>query len=74
MVIPSPEGGVRQAPVPRMLARQPVLMDDQAREIGRIATKLEDRFERPLDIEGGIAEGRIYLFQARPITTCFAPV
>ncbi len=74
MVIPSPEGGVRQTPVPRMLARQPVLMDDQAREIGRIATKLEDRFERPLDIEGGIAEGRIYLFQARPITTCFAPV
>jgi len=72
MVIPSLEGGVRQAPVPRMLARQPALSDEQAREIGRIVTQLEDRFGMPLDIEGGIAEGRIYLFQARPITTCFA--
>jgi phosphoenolpyruvate synthase/pyruvate phosphate dikinase len=72
MVIPSPEGGVRAAPVPRLLARQPALRDEQAREIGRMVTRLEDRFGMPLDIEGGVAEGSIHLFQARPITTCFA--
>ena len=74
MVIPSPEGGVRQTPVPRMLARQPALCEEQARQIGRIVTQLEDRFGMPLDIEGGVAEGAVHLFQARPITTCFATV
>lgn len=72
MVIPSPEGGVHQSPVPRMLARQPSLLAEQAQQIGRIVTQLEDRFGMPLDIEGGVAEGVIHLFQARPITTCFA--
>lgn len=72
MVIPSPAGGVRQAPVPRLLARQPALTNEQSRQIGRIVTQLEDRFGMPLDIEGGITAGTVHLFQARPITTCFA--
>lgn len=74
MVIPAPAGGVRQAVVPRMLACQPALRTEQAREIGRIVTRLEDRFGMPLDIEGGIAGGTVHLFQVRPITTCFADV
>lgn len=72
MVISAPDGGVRQTPVPRMLGRQPALSNAQAGEISRIVTQLEDRFEMPLDIEGGIAAGTVHLFQARPITTCFA--
>lgn len=72
MVIPAAGGGVREVPVPRMLARQPAVNAEHARQIGRIITQLEDRFDTPLDIEGGIAAGMVHLFQARPITTCFA--
>ncbi|MEZ4507518.1 MAG: PEP/pyruvate-binding domain-containing protein [Thermomicrobiales bacterium] len=72
MVISAPDGGVRQTPVPRMIARQPALSHTQAAEISRMVTQLEDRFEMPLDIEGGLAAGTVHLFQARPITTCFA--
>jgi pyruvate,water dikinase len=74
MVIPAPSGGVRQVPVPRMLRQMPALSTEQACEIGGIVRKLEGQFGTPLDIEGGIAGGTVHLFQARPITTCAAPV
>jgi len=71
MIIPgaSSGDGVRQVPVPRMLGRQQALSHDQAREIGRVARHLACELGFPLDIEGGIAEGEIHLFQVRPITT-----
>jgi pyruvate,water dikinase len=75
MIIPGPngDGGVRQVPVPRLVAMQHALSDDQARHIGQLVTELEGKFGVPIDIEGGIAGGMISLFQARPITTCCFP-
>lgn len=67
---PNGDGGLRQVPVPRMVARQQALSDDQACHIGKLVTDLESKFGTPIDIEGGIAGGIISLFQARPITTC----
>lgn len=75
MVIAAPGGvGVTQVKVPRFMGTQPALSPEQARQIGQMVTHLEQQFERPLDIEGGIAERALYLFQARPITTCFANI
>ena len=75
MIIPGPngDGGVRQVPVPRLVANQQALSNDQARHIGRLIADLEGKFGAPIDIEGGIAGGAISLFQARPITTCCFP-
>lgn len=75
MVIPGPngDGGVRQVPVPRLVANQQALSNEQACRIGRLVTELEEKFGTPIDIEGGIAGGAISLFQARPITTCCFP-
>jgi pyruvate,water dikinase len=71
MVIPAPDGAsTHTVRVPRLMASQPALTGDQVRCIARMVTQLERHFGAPLDIEGGIAEGTIYLFQARPITTC----
>jgi pyruvate,water dikinase len=73
MVIAAADGiGVAQVKVPGFMAAQPALSPEQAREIGRMIVHLERQFGRPLDIEGGIAEQTIFLFQARPITTCYA--
>lgn len=71
MMIPTHDGaGVEAVRVPRFLASQQALTSDQLRQIGQMVSELERRFGTPLDIEGGIASGDIYLFQARPITTC----
>jgi pyruvate,water dikinase len=70
MIIPgADDGGVRQVPVPRMVRGQQALTHDHAREIGRVARRLECELGYPLDIEGGVAEGKLHLFQVRPITT-----
>jgi phosphoenolpyruvate synthase/pyruvate phosphate dikinase len=75
MIISSPngDGGVRQVPVPRLLANQQALTNDQVRHIGRLVTDLERKFGTPIDVEGGIVDGAISLFQARPVTTCGFP-
>jgi rifampicin phosphotransferase len=67
------DGGVRQVPVPRLVANQRALSDDQVRHIGQLVTDLEQKFGSPIDVEGGIAGGTLSLFQARPITTCCFP-
>ena len=71
MIIPGrQEGqGVREVPVPRMLACQPAMSHQQAREIARVARDLSDQLGYPADIEGGFSNGDLYLFQVRPITT-----
>jgi phosphohistidine swiveling domain-containing protein len=40
-----------------------------ARQLFRLATRLERDLDCPQDIEWAIAEGRLYLLQSRPITT-----
>lgn len=72
MVIPSSNGtgGVRQVPVPQLLARQQCMTLEQAEEVCEMARSIERHYGMPLDVEGGIANRQTYVFQARPITTC----
>lgn len=71
MVIPGegPDAGARQVPVPRLLQQMPALTHSQASAIATMARDLSRKFGYQVDLEGGIAAGQIYLFQARPITT-----
>lgn len=71
MVIPAPAGGqgIREVAVPRALRMVPVLTEPQATAIGAIARDLSHRLGFRADIEGAVAKGTVYLFQARPITT-----
>ncbi|CAH1141478.1 unnamed protein product [Phyllotreta striolata] len=45
------------------------LTDEQLILLGKIGTCLEKAHGSPRDIEWGFSEGRLYLFQSRPITT-----
>lgn len=47
---------------------RPVLGDDMARSVARLARRCERLFGRPQDIEWAIENGRLYILQARPIT------
>jgi pyruvate,water dikinase len=46
-----------------------VLDTEKARAIGDLAGRVEEHLERPQDIEWAIADGTLWLLQARPITT-----
>ena len=45
------------------------LTDAQAIEVAQLATKVEVHYGMPMDIEWAYADGKLYLLQARPITT-----
>jgi pyruvate,water dikinase len=48
------------------------LDDRQLAELGGLGRQVEALFNRPCDIEWGLADGRFWLFQARPITATAA--
>ncbi len=45
------------------------LDEAQAQRLGKLAQKAEDLFKGPQDIEWAVAGGRIFLLQARPVTS-----
>ncbi len=45
------------------------LADDQISRLASICTHIEDEYDTPMDIEWAIKNSRIYILQARPITT-----
>jgi len=47
----------------------PAALQPFAKELYRTATKLEKALDGPQDIEWAVAQGKLYLLQARPITT-----
>lgn len=69
-VYPHPDGGgTIERKLPRDRATAPSLSDDAAREVARVATRVESHYGSPQDVEWGIAGGQLFLLQSRPITT-----
>jgi pyruvate,water dikinase len=71
MTVPgaSPTDGPQDVPVPRALQDVPALTTSQVGEIARLARHVAGKLGYEADLEGAISEDRLYLFQARPITT-----
>jgi pyruvate,water dikinase len=61
-------GTLERAPSP-VEARSPSLTDEEAGAVADLAVRVEAHFGAPQDIEWAFAGGRLYLLQARPITT-----
>jgi pyruvate,water dikinase len=72
MTIRTPEG-THEEPVPSEKRTQPALTAQQAAELARIGTRIEQLYGRPMDIEWAIQEGEIFVVQARPITALPEP-
>jgi len=58
-----------EAPVPADRRSQAVLSPAQAAGLARMGVQIEALYKQPMDIEWALAHGRIYVVQARPITT-----
>jgi phosphoenolpyruvate synthase/pyruvate phosphate dikinase len=67
------EGGTEEHPVPEELRDAPVLSDEQAAELTRLGVQIEQLYERPMDIEWTLVDGRFDIVQARPITALPEP-
>ncbi|MBQ0059600.1 MAG: hypothetical protein KBS83_06570 [Lachnospiraceae bacterium] len=70
MVIRASErGGSKEVPVPENIKNDPVLTDDEVRQLVDLAIKAEQYYGKPQDLEWAFEDGRMYLLQSRPITT-----
>jgi phosphohistidine swiveling domain-containing protein len=62
------EDGTEDQPVPQAQQNQEVLDDATAIELARFGTQIEAHYGRSMDIEWAIADDKIAILQARPIT------
>ncbi|HYG60974.1 MAG TPA: PEP/pyruvate-binding domain-containing protein, partial [Thermoanaerobaculia bacterium] len=63
-------GGLVRTEVPADLQDRPSLSNDHILELARVGLAVERQLRRPQDIEFAVdAAGRLYLLQARPVTT-----
>jgi pyruvate,water dikinase len=60
--------GLRREPVPGEEAREPVLTDEQAVELARLALRIEAHYGTPQDVEWAIEpDGKVLLLQCRAL-------
>jgi len=68
MVVTTPSGGVRDEPLPKELASEPCLSDEEVLSLSRMAVTVETHFGGPQDIEWAMdEERRLWLLQSRPL-------
>ena len=67
--LPDPRAGTRLAPVPLWRRRRPVLSPTDLSGLTLLGLQIERLLGGSADVEWGLAGGRWFIFQARPITT-----
>jgi rifampicin phosphotransferase len=67
--VADPEGGVRDEDVPAEARAQPCLHDALVEELTRLGRRVEEHFGDARDVEWAFADDRLFVLQARPITT-----
>jgi phosphoenolpyruvate synthase/pyruvate phosphate dikinase len=68
MIVPAAEG-TEERSVDAELARAPCLNERQVVAVGRLVARVEAHYGWPQDIEWGLMDGRLFLFQSRAVTT-----
>lgn len=61
--------GVAECSVPPDQIEQACLTEEQLQAVGKLLQQVEAHYGWPQDIEWGWKEGRLHLFQSRPVTT-----
>ncbi len=66
-------GATEDQPVSDSLRNVPVLQKADVRELNRLGVEIENLYEMPMDVEWALADGKVYIVQARPITSLPEP-
>ncbi|NPA76166.1 MAG: phosphoenolpyruvate synthase [Candidatus Diapherotrites archaeon] len=69
MITMKPGGGDQQVPVPAHLRKVQKLPDDKIIALAKIGAQIEKHYGHPQDIEWAMEGGKLYVVQARNITT-----
>jgi rifampicin phosphotransferase len=67
-IVSTPDG-TQQQPIPHSKQKRRILNEAQTRMLYQLAQKIEAVYNRPQDLEWCLADGNLYIVQARPITT-----
>ncbi len=70
-IFPEKDGGTRQVTLSEAQRKQTVLTEAQVLALADLAVQVESHYNIPQDIEWAIADGELYLLQARPITSLY---
>ena len=70
-IFPKKGGGTRQETLSDAQRAQTVLTDAQILALADMGSQVEAHYGSPQDIEWAIADGELYLLQARPITSLY---
>ncbi len=70
-IFPKKGGGTRQETLDSVQRKQAVLADAQILALAELGGRIEAHYGLPQDIEWAIADDKIYLLQARPITSLY---
>jgi pyruvate,water dikinase len=70
-VVPLPVGGVVREEVPGMRRTEQALPDEVIGELAMLGRRIAGHFGVPQDIEWAWADGRVWVLQARPVTSLF---
>ena len=70
-IYPEKDGGVRQENLSETQRHQIVLSDEQILQLAELGIQVEAHYASPQDIEWAFADNKIYLLQARPITSLY---
>ncbi len=68
-VVPAAGGGTVEELLDEKLGGKPKLDDEQLRALAEIGTELHRIIGVPQDIEWALADGELFVLQARPVTT-----
>ncbi|WP_423792920.1 phosphoenolpyruvate synthase [Methanocaldococcus indicus] len=69
MFIKDEKGETKLVDVPEDLKEKQVLTDEQIKEVAKVGIKIEEHYKRPMDVEWAYEKDKLYMLQARPITT-----
>ncbi|KAA3648711.1 MAG: phosphoenolpyruvate synthase [Chloroflexi bacterium] len=70
-IFPEKDGGTRQETLSQTQQTQKALDDQQILALADMGCQIEGHYGSPQDIEWSIADGELYLLQARPITSLY---
>ncbi|AEH07066.1 phosphoenolpyruvate synthase [Methanothermococcus okinawensis] len=69
MFVKDENGDTKEIPVPEDMQEKRVLSDEDIKNLAEKGILIEKHYKRPMDIEWALENGKVYMLQARPITT-----
>ncbi len=69
MIVRDEEGTTKTVKVPEHLREVQKMPDELIIELAKYGKRIEEHYGKPMDIEWAVEKNRIYIVQARPITT-----